>query len=97
MEQSFSVLELAAATVGGDSAAGDGLVLAPMHGLLLEILVSEGDRVQQGDKLAVLEAMKMQHEILAEVDGTVVSISAVPGSQIAADTRILEIETDNDD
>jgi len=48
--------------------------------------------VKKGDKIAVLEAMKMQHEILAEVDGTVNEISAKAGTQIAADDLILEIE-----
>ena len=37
-------------------------VTAPMHGMLVEVLVNEGDRVNKGDKLAILEAMKMQHE-----------------------------------
>jgi geranyl-CoA carboxylase alpha subunit len=91
-ERSFSVIEAAALAADEEVAGGDGLIKAPMHGQLLEILVSEGDRVEIGDKLAVLEAMKMQHEILAEVAGTVVSVVAEAGTQIAADERILEIE-----
>jgi geranyl-CoA carboxylase alpha subunit len=90
--RSFSVLESAAAESVEAPIGGDGLVNAPMHGQLLEILVVEGDVVTQGDKLAVLEAMKMQHEILAEVSGTVVRVVAAAGAQIAADERILEIE-----
>ena len=70
--------------------------MAPMHGQLLEILVAEGDSVAKGDKLAVLEAMKMQHEILAEVDGVVVSVAAEAGVQITADQKILEIEPSGD-
>jgi geranyl-CoA carboxylase alpha subunit len=76
--------------------AGDGIVLAPMHGLLLEVLVAEGDTVRRGDRLAVLEAMKMQHPIIAEVDGVVRRVAATPGSQVAADTRLIEIEPDSD-
>ncbi|TNF81428.1 MAG: ATP-grasp domain-containing protein, partial [Gammaproteobacteria bacterium] len=79
-----------------DEAGGDGVVVAPMHGQLLEILVAEGDSVAKGDKLAVLEAMKMQHEILAEVGGVVVSVSAEAGVQITADQKILEIEPSGD-
>jgi len=77
-----------------EDAGGGGTVVAPMHGLLLEILVKAGARVAKGDKLAVLEAMKMQHEILAEIDGTVETIAATAGKQIAADDLILEIVAD---
>ena len=69
-----------------------GTVRAPMHGQLLDILVDAGDTVARGDKLAVLEAMKMQHEIRAEIAGTVTEIAATAGTQIAADDLILEIE-----
>ena len=55
------------------------------------ILVEQGAVVAKGDKLAVLEAMKMQHEILAEIDGRVETIAAVAGKQIAADDLIMEI------
>ena len=65
---------------------------APMHGQLLDILVSEGGAVSKGGKIAVLEAMKMQHEILAEIDGKVINIAAKAGTQIAADDLIMEIE-----
>ncbi|MDP3737731.1 MAG: acetyl-CoA carboxylase biotin carboxylase subunit [Hyphomonadaceae bacterium] len=74
------------------SAAGQGLLLAPMHGRLAEISVAEGGRVKKGDRLAVLEAMKMQHELVAEIDGRVTRIAAVAGTQIAARDLILEIE-----
>ena len=62
-----------------------------MHGVLQSIDVSPGDRVSKGDCLAVLEAMKMQHEIVAELDGAVTSIYAAVGTQIAAGGPILEI------
>jgi geranyl-CoA carboxylase alpha subunit len=93
-DRTVDLIEAAALAVAGEEAGGSGVVVAPMHGQLLEILVREGDVVSRGDKLAVLEAMKMQHEILADVDGTVQSILASPGSQIAADERILEITPD---
>ena len=74
-----------------EDVGGGGTVVAPMHGQLIEILVSENDVVSKGDKLAILEAMKMQHEILAEIDGSVESITAKAGTQIAADDLIMEI------
>ena len=72
--------------------AGHGALLAPMHGKLLDVCVAEGDPVKRGDRLAVLEAMKMQHELSAGVDGRVKRIAAAKGTQIAARTLILEIE-----
>jgi geranyl-CoA carboxylase alpha subunit len=79
-----------------DDAEGGGRVIAPMHGLLLEVMVSPGDKVVKGQTLAVLEAMKMHYEILAEVDGTVEEVSAVAGSQVAVDDVLIEIK-ENDD
>ncbi len=74
-----------------DEAAGGGRVIAPMHGLLLEVLVKPGDQVVKGQNLAVLEAMKMHYEIVAEVDGTVEEVTALAGNQVAADDVLIEI------
>ncbi len=75
-----------------EEAVGGTNVVAPMHGTLLSIDVSVGDKVTKGTKLAVLEAMKMQHAITVEIDGTVVKICIEPGSQIAGNDLILVIE-----
>ncbi len=72
--------------------AGSGQITAPMHGQLLEICVSTGEQVARGDKLAVLEAMKMQHEIVADVDGVVAEVHASAKQQIGADDLIVQIE-----
>jgi geranyl-CoA carboxylase alpha subunit len=74
-----------------------GNVFAPMHGLLLEVKIQEGDTVKAGQSLAVLEAMKMQHEIKADIDGTVKSICSSAGSQVAADALLIEIEEASDE
>ena len=71
--------------------AGGGNVIAPMHGLLLEIRVDKGDSVEPGQTLAVLEAMKMHYEIVAEAAGTVEAVVASAGNQVAADDLLLEI------
>lgn len=78
----------------GDAAGGGGRITAPMHGVLLEVLVTEGDAILAGQKLAILEAMKMQHEILAAADGTVSAITGAKGAQVAAGDLIMEIEGD---
>ncbi len=75
-----------------ESAVHQDILMAPMHGKLLEIAVAEGAPVKRGDRLAVLEAMKMQHELRAEIDGVVRKVLARAGTQIAARDIILELE-----
>lgn len=75
-----------------DTETGGGRVVAPMHGKLLSVDVIEGASVQQGERIAVLEAMKMQHEILAPVDGVVATVMGQEGAQVAADDLILHID-----
>jgi len=74
-----------------DETVGGGRVIAPMHGLLLDVLVAPGDLVVKGQVLAVLEAMKMHYEITAEINGTVIEVSAVTGNQVATDDLLIEI------
>jgi len=74
-----------------DEAVGGGRVVAPMHGLLLEVLVKKGDQVLKGQTLAILEAMKMHYEVQAEIDGTVDEVTAVEGKQVASDDVLFEI------
>ena len=90
--QDYTFTNRNAVIASAADAAGAGAVIAPMHGALLEVFVKEGDTVTKGARLAILEAMKMQHEILAEVDGTVTAINVTAGTQIAADTLMIEIE-----
>jgi len=76
-----------------DSVEGvEGIVVAPMHGCLTDVDVKEGDKVKAGDRLVVLEAMKMQHEICAAADGIVIRVAAGAGDQVAADDVIIELE-----
>jgi geranyl-CoA carboxylase alpha subunit len=75
-----------------DVEGGGGRITAPMHGLLLEVRVAKGDKVEVGQTLAVLEAMKMHHEITAEVEGTVTEVGAEAGTQVAAESLLVEIE-----
>lgn len=82
---------------GIDEAPGGGRVIAPMHGLLLEVSVKPGDEVIKGETLAVLEAMKMHYEIQAEINGVVAEVTAVAGKQVAADDVLIEINEAQDD
>ena len=74
-----------------EHAATDGLIRAPMHGKLLALLVGQGDRVTKGQKLAVIEAMKMEHALTAPHAGTVAEIAVALGSQVAEGARVMTI------
>jgi 3-methylcrotonyl-CoA carboxylase alpha subunit len=78
--------------VDAEHGASDGTVRAPMHGKLLAVLVSKGETVTKGHRLALIEAMKMEHAIVAPRDGVVTDIAAVAGTQVAEGARIMAIE-----
>jgi propionyl-CoA carboxylase alpha chain len=63
-----------------------------MPGLLVSLNVAEGDRVEAGQPLAVIEAMKMENILRAEKSGTIVKINAKAGDSLSVDAVILELE-----
>jgi len=67
-------------------------VLCPMPGLVVSIAVKEGQEVKAGETVAVVEAMKMENVLRAEIDGVVKKINAKPGDSLAVDAVILEFE-----
>ncbi len=71
---------------------GEGELKAPMPGKILEIMVDEGDEVELGDPVAILEAMKMENELNAPVAGVITSISASVNDSLEKNAIILEIE-----
>ena len=66
--------------------------LSPMPGLLTEVSVKPGQKVQAGERLAVIEAMKMENILFANADGVVKEIKAQPGESLAVDQAIIEFE-----
>jgi 3-methylcrotonyl-CoA carboxylase alpha subunit len=80
----------------GDQGRG-GVVRAPMHGKVLDILVEEGAKVVRGQRLAILEAMKMEHTMVAPFDGVVVEIAVAQNAQVAEDAKLIVIESQASD
>ncbi|SEQ27732.1 3-methylcrotonyl-CoA carboxylase alpha subunit [Loktanella sp. DSM 29012] len=75
----------------GAGAGGDA-VLAPMPGLVQSVAVAVGDTVQEGARMVVLEAMKMEHVLRAPRDGIVASVTAAPGDQVKAKATLITLE-----
>ena len=77
---------------GGAQGAGDGAILSPMPGRIVSVDVSEGMAVTKGQKLLVLEAMKMEQALVAPFDGIVSSLSVTAGGQVAEGVTLARIE-----
>lgn len=77
---------------GGQRGAADGSLAASIPAIVSQVLVAAGDRVAMGDKLILLESMKMVIPILAPHDGRVVKILCAPGDSVPAGISLLEIE-----
>ena len=72
--------------------AGGEKITSPMPGTLLAVNVSNGQAVKKGDVLFLLEAMKMENEIMAPCDGTVTSLSAVKGAAVESGTLLCVLQ-----
>jgi 3-methylcrotonyl-CoA carboxylase alpha subunit len=71
---------------------GGGLVRAPMHGKVLDVLVEKGATVTRGQRLAIIEAMKMEHTLTAPIDGIVSEIAVQKDAQVAEGAKVMLIE-----
>jgi len=75
----------------GDTHAEGGRLTAPMPGKVVSFAVQAGDKVNKGQPLAVMEAMKMEHTIAAPADGTVEELLYAPGDQVAEGAELLRL------
>jgi 3-methylcrotonyl-CoA carboxylase alpha subunit len=80
------------AAMAGARTAGGGLVKAPMHGRLLQVFVAPGEEVAAGQRLAIIEAMKMEHTLYAPCAGVVREIAVAAGAQVGEGGTIMLIE-----
>jgi 3-methylcrotonyl-CoA carboxylase alpha subunit len=74
------------------AATGSDLTLSPMPGLVKAVFVAAGQAVAAGDRLAVLEAMKMEHTLTAARDGTVAEVLVTAGTQVEAGAALVRLE-----
>jgi 3-methylcrotonyl-CoA carboxylase alpha subunit len=81
----------------GHASAGDGAILAPMPGKVIAVDVAEGDKVTAGQRLMVLEAMKMEHALTAPFDGIVTELAANVGGQVQVEAVLCVVEPAGED
>ena len=88
-ERTRAIRELSAATA---KPTGPAPLVAPMPGMIVRVNVGEGDAVQAGQELLVMEAMKMENELRAAAAGTVKRVHAAPGMAVEKGALLLEME-----
>ncbi|MFB9353878.1 acetyl/propionyl/methylcrotonyl-CoA carboxylase subunit alpha [Sneathiella chinensis] len=91
-EAQFCSADITLAPAGNEASGGDGRIMAPMNGRVVDIHVTVGQTVTRGQTVASLEAMKMEHEITSRVDGIVTAIGANRDQQVATRALLVEIE-----
>ena len=77
---------------GANQDQGDASLSAPMPGKILQVLVKEGQKVEPGQALMILEAMKMEHRIVASEEGIISSIFFSEGDQVQQGIALLEMD-----
>lgn len=69
-------------------------VIAPMPGLVLKVLVEEGQTINEGDPVLILEAMKMENVLKADGEGKIIGIHASEGDSVEKGTLLIEVDND---
>ncbi len=87
----MNVAEVPNRTSAPGSVLPEGDVLAPLPGLILKLLVKEGDKVSEGQPVAIMEAMKMENEIGSPITGTVQEIFFPEGDTVLENSVIMKI------
>jgi len=75
-----------------DELAKGGILVMPMPGKVIKVNVSEGDVVEAGQILVIIESMKMEQNIKTQVDGTVKSVNVTEGQQVDVEGTLVEVE-----
>ena len=75
-----------------DDEGGAGHIGAPMHGKVIAVFVEQGQAVAKGERLFIVEAMKMEHSVVAPIDGTVSVVNAAAGDQVEEGFAVVDLE-----
>jgi 3-methylcrotonyl-CoA carboxylase alpha subunit len=89
--ETYRFEEFARRATDGPASAADGAIIAPMPGKVIAVDVSEGQTVTAGQRLLVLEAMKMEHALTAPFDGVVEGLSVSAGGQVQVDAVLCRV------
>ena len=89
--QTAPVAPVASAPKAPAHATGGKAITSPLPGVIISVDVKEGSVVKRGQKVAVIEAMKMENDILADADGTVTAVHVSKGDTVAEDAKIVTI------
>lgn len=89
--QDERMYRLAQARGSGPAVTGEAQIKSPMPGVIVAVAVHEGDVVRQGDKVVILESMKMENELRAPLDGVVSRISVSKGDSVEKDQVLVVI------
>ncbi len=81
-------------TGAGKAASGIAKVATPMPGKVIRVLVALGDKVESGQGLVVVEAMKMQNELKSPIAGVIKQVQAVEGATVTANQVLAVVESD---
>ncbi|MCE2457251.1 MAG: biotin/lipoyl-binding protein [Dehalococcoidia bacterium] len=71
----------------------DVIIHSPMTGRVIEVLVAEGEQVGAGDVVVVIESMKMENEVICDVDGSVATVHVEEDQSVSEGDRLVEVAT----
>ena len=92
----FSFEDCTHSSQSAQEAVGSGQITASMDGAIIDILAQQGDRVEKGQTLVILEAMKMEHPLKSDVNGTIEAINISKGDQVKLRQLLVSVISDED-
>ncbi|PCI42574.1 MAG: hypothetical protein COB51_12890 [Moraxellaceae bacterium] len=93
----IAITDITLAPPASEDSAGQGRVTAPLDGSVMTVNVKVGDRVENGDVMVLLDAMKMEHQLRSDVSGTVTAVSISDGDQVKIRQLLVEIDSDEEE